>query len=63
MAQSLNVMAGDVILIAADEDQPVTCHLCGGRTDFDEIDEVTQVHQCLNANCGCTFTTELEQEG
>ncbi|MDH5712091.1 MAG: hypothetical protein OEZ15_10585 [Gammaproteobacteria bacterium] len=36
-------------------DQPMTCGLCGSRTHFDEKDDGTQAHQCLNTECGYKF--------
>jgi len=38
--------------------QPTTCGLCGARTDFEEINEVIQLHECLNLDCGYKFITE-----
>lgn len=39
-------------------DQPTICGLCGVRTDFEEINDVTQIHECLNPECGYKFITE-----
>jgi len=35
--------------------QPITCGLCGTRTDFKEVSDVMQLHECLNSNCGYKF--------
>lgn len=43
-------------------DHPTTCGICGVRTDFNNIDDKTQLHHCLNPECGYTFITE-EDEG
>ncbi len=43
-------------------DQPTTCGICGARTDFDDIDEITQLHKCLNSACGYIFITEYDEE-
>ncbi len=34
---------------------PMSCGLCGARTDFDVKDDGSQVHQCLNSDCGYRF--------
>lgn len=49
------------ILIPKDEDQPTACHKCGSRTDFIDIDKLTQRHTCINRTCGTVFKTEFEQ--
>lgn len=36
-------------------DQPTTCGLCGSRTSFDEAKDGSQIHQCLNIDCGYKF--------
>ena len=36
-------------------DQPEICDLCGSRTFFDDIDEVAQLHKCINQDCGYCF--------
>jgi hypothetical protein len=36
-------------------DHPTTCGLCGARTDFDVEEDDTQIHQCLNRECGYQF--------
>jgi hypothetical protein len=41
-------------------DQPTTCPQCGARTSFDEIDNATQNHHCLNTKCNYEFVTEAE---
>jgi len=35
--------------------QPMTCGLCGARTNFVESGSSTQKHQCLNISCGYKF--------
>lgn len=44
-------------------DQPTICGLCGVRTDIQEINDVTQIHECLNPECGYKFITEKYEEG
>ena len=39
-------------------DQPTTCGLCGARTDFVEINDGLQIHECLNLDCCYKFITE-----
>jgi hypothetical protein len=39
-------------------DDPIVCCLCGARTNFHEINNVTQLHECLNSNCRYEFITE-----
>ncbi len=39
-------------------DQPTTCGICGARTNFEEINDGIQMHECLNRNCDYKFTTE-----
>ena len=39
------------------DDQPTTCGKCGSRTNFEEVHEDTQIHECLNLDCGYKFTT------
>lgn len=41
-------------------DQPTTCGLCGARTDFDVEVDGTQIHQCLDKDCGCQFAAVTE---
>lgn len=36
-------------------DQPMTCGNCGSRTTFDVEKDETQIHQCLNLDCGYKF--------
>ncbi len=36
-------------------EEPTTCPQCGSRTDFDENDDDTQSHRCLNRDCGFDF--------
>ena len=43
-------------------DQPTECGLCGARTDFKNIEDKIQLHQCLNSNCGYKFITEEDVE-
>ena len=48
-----------------DTDQPTTCPKCGARTDFTEIETTfpfTQIHQCLNKDCRCTFIGEIDED-
>lgn len=46
------------IYMNGDNDQPTTCPLCGGRTDFKEITEDLEQHTCLE--CSYEFILELE---
>ena len=43
-------------------DQPTTCGLCGVRTEFDVEEDDTQIHQCLNRECGYQFIAVGEVE-
>jgi len=47
-------------------DQPVTCPLCGVRTeiilDLSHTRNQIQLHQCLNTRCGNSFVVESESE-
>ncbi len=36
-------------------DQPTTCGKCGARTSFEERNNGTQLHQCLNLDCDYKF--------
>ena len=38
-------------------DQPTTCGKCGARTNFEEISEELQKHECLNPSCGYIFAS------
>ena len=38
----------------------MTCGLCGARTDFAEINDGMQIHECLNLDCRYKFITEYE---
>lgn len=40
---------------------PARCPLCGGRTDFEDINDEQQLHECMR--CGYTFIGEFEEEG
>ena len=42
-------------------EQPTTCGLCGARTDFEEINNMMQLHECLNPDCGYKFITEEDK--
>ena len=42
-------------------DQPTTCGLCGTRTDFEEINNMLQLHECLNPDCGYKFIIEEDE--
>ena len=41
-------------------DQPTTCGICGARTNFDELNNGLQIHECLNVECGYQFITSDE---
>ncbi len=48
-----------------DSDTLPVCPLCGARTSFDELDNSTQLHQCLNCShqficCECDDYEECE---
>ena len=43
-------------------DQPTTCGICCARTDFEEINDKLQLHQCLNSDCGYKFITAEDEE-
>ena len=42
---NVGTAAGDVTYLGTD--QPETCRLCGARTDFEELPNNQQLHQCL----------------
>jgi len=42
-------------------DQPTICGICGSITDFEDVDDKTQLHQCLNPACGYKFITEEDE--
>lgn len=44
------------------KDQPATCGRCGARTNFDDIVDKIQLHECLNPVCGYKFITEEDEE-
>ena len=44
-------------------DQPTSCGICGSRTDFEEINDMAQIHECLNPECGHKFITEEVEDG
>ena len=48
----------DVMPIAADEDQPITCPKCGSRTDFKDVSARVQLHTCLG--CAYSFLCEFD---
>ena len=39
-------------------EQPETCRNCGARTEFHELSEQKQLHQCIN--CGSRYLLEFE---
>lgn len=43
-------------------DQPATCGICGARTEFDELSDGIQIHQCLNSDCLYKFVGEFDEE-
>ena len=43
------------------KEQPTTCGLCGARTNFEEINSMIQLHECLNSDCGYKFITEEDE--
>jgi len=43
-------------------DQPTTCGICGARTDFYDVTDKVQLHECLNFDCGYQFITEMDEE-
>ena len=43
-------------------DQPETCRKCDSRTDFIEIDETKQQHQCLSESCKYEYFVEEDYE-
>jgi hypothetical protein len=34
--------------------------MCGARTNFDELNNGLQIHECLNEECGYQFITSDE---
>lgn len=42
-------------------DQPTTCGMCGARTDFDVKEDDSQIHRCLNRECGYQFIVVSEE--
>lgn len=40
-------------------EQPETCRKCGSRTDFEDLPDGTQLHQCLN--CGKWYIVEFDE--
>lgn len=43
-------------------DQPVECPKCGSRTEWMEVDELHQLHTCLNPECGYFFAAEWDPD-
>lgn len=43
-------------------DQPTTCGICGSSTDFEDITDTSQFHECLNPYCGYQFLAEIDEE-
>lgn len=41
-------------------EEPTTCPSCGARTEFEEIEDGLQLHQCLNEDCGKQFIGESD---
>ena len=41
-------------------EQPTTCSNCGASTDFEDVTEKVQLHECLNPDCGYQFITEID---
>jgi hypothetical protein len=39
-----------------------TCPKCGRRTDFEEINDMEQIHTCLNDKCQFIFKGEYDEE-
>jgi hypothetical protein len=40
-------------------EQPETCRKCGMRTEFEVLDEQTQLHQCIR--CGIEYRLEFDE--
>ena len=36
-------------------DQPMICGNCGARTSFEVLPDKSQLHECLNKDCGYEF--------
>ena len=49
----------DNYVVDPNEDQPITCPKCGSRTDFIELADDKQQHQCLS----CKYEFFLDVEG
>ncbi len=53
-------------IVFLNNDQPMTCPLCGRRTDiiFDLGHSIlqTQIHECLSENCKYVFASETDLE-
>ena len=43
-------------------EDPATCPRCGSRTDFKELPEGRQFHECLNSDCQYEFIGMFEPE-
>jgi len=43
-------------------DQPTTCGICAARTEFEDITDEIQLHQCLSPDCGYQFLAEKDEE-
>ena len=44
------------------DESPVTCPKCGARTDFLEIADDMQQHECLNHKCKYEFYVGFDTE-
>jgi hypothetical protein len=42
-----------------DAEQPATCPKCGARTDWSDMLDGSQLHQCLDEICGFVFIGEF----
>ncbi len=57
IAADRNAALGEVVYIGTD--QPETCRFCGSRTDFEELPNEQQLHQCLD--CGKRYIVEFDE--
>ncbi|TXG96131.1 MAG: hypothetical protein E6R08_10180 [Nevskiaceae bacterium] len=57
-ACALSTEALDGLPVFTMTDQPETCPHCGRRSNFDELSDGRQVHQCLGAQCGFQWIAE-----
>lgn len=56
-------LTADSLEMLLKTDQPMTCPVCGARTEFAPLDGPVEIHVCMNVGCKRIFRAMDDDEG